>query len=146
MGVKKSRLSKFTEAVRLLFTRFCASFFTLSFSLSFSGVAANSLSQSLSLKQDKEVLVRIVKDAQRTKKAGSDGTFNEFVEKHAQTEKLKHTHDPNRHDWKTLVKFVESVLGKEEEEERKNENDDEEEDGEIEKEKTKTNATKTTSE
>jgi hypothetical protein len=91
------------------------------------------------------VLVRIVKDAQRTKKAGSDGTFNEFVEKHAQTEKLKHTHDPNRHDWKTLVKFVESVLGKEEEEERKNENDDEEEDGEIEKEKTKTNATKTTS-
>ena len=49
MGVKKSRLSKFTEAVRLLFTRFCASFFTLSFSLSFSGVAANSLSLNLSL-------------------------------------------------------------------------------------------------
>jgi hypothetical protein len=49
MGGKKSRLSKFTEAVRLLFTRFCASFFTLSFSLSFSGVAANSLSLNLSL-------------------------------------------------------------------------------------------------
>lgn len=144
MGGKKSRLSKFTEAVRLFVLAFRVLFYSLS--LSRFPVWRLILSQSLSLKQDKEVLVRIVKDAQRTKKAGSDGTFNEFVEKHAQTEKLKHTHDPNRHDWKTLVKFVESVLGKEEEEEeRKNENDDEEEDGEIEKEKTKTKTTKTTS-
>ena len=69
--------------------------------------------------------MRIVKDAQRTKKAGSDGTFNEFVEKHAQTEKLKHTHDPNRHDWQVLVKFVESVVSKEQ-------NEGENEAGEIE--------------
>jgi len=62
------------------------------------------------------VLVRIVKDAQRTKISGLDGTFNEFVEKHGKTAKLKQTHDPNRHDWEVLVKFVESVLGKEREE------------------------------
>jgi len=75
--------------------------------------------------QDKEVLVRIVKDAQRSKRLGTDGTFVEFVEKHAQTEKLKHTHDPNRHDWQVLVKFVESVVSKEQ-------NEGENEAGEIE--------------
>ena len=85
MGGKKSRLSKFTEAVRLFVLAFRVLFYSLS--LSRFPVWRLILSQSLSLKQDKEVLVRIVKDAQRTKKAGSDGTFNEFVEKHAQTEK-----------------------------------------------------------
>ena len=60
--------------------------------------------------------MRIVKDAQRSKTLGTDGTFVEFVEKHAQTEKLKHTHDPNRHDWQVLVKFVESVVSKEQNE------------------------------
>ena len=46
MGGKKSRLSKFTEAVRLFVLAFARPFL-LSFSLSFSGVAANSLSISL---------------------------------------------------------------------------------------------------
>ena len=61
----------------------------------------------------------------RSKRLGTDGTFVEFVEKHAQTEKLKHTHDPNRHDWQVLVKSVESVVSKEQ-------NEGENEAGEIE--------------
>ena len=126
----------------------CIAFFVLRrwFSHDVSRVVSLSLSLSLSLPfpfvetlfdggfsyviiaryaQDKEVLVRIVKDAQRSKRLGTDGTFVEFVEKHAQTEKLKHTHDPNRHDWQVLVKFVESVVSKEQ-------NEGENEAGEIE--------------
>ena len=54
---------------------------------------------------DKDTLVHMVKESQKLKY--KRGSFKDFLEESTTLrEQMKKTHDPNRHDWKTLNEYV----------------------------------------